>query len=677
MSAPAAKDEAGVERVRRPADLLLALFSLAVVLVTLGLIRGLPVGSTEVSTDVSRWLVHIPRWLSLAASVAATIGALAFVVVAMFTLLRHEARSALNAALAAAVAAAGAIAAASIWHGQQGPVAQAVLHGRNPTTLVIDTAFIAFLTGSDLVRRSRWSRWCVLSGAALLITGLAVDSLTPFAVVVALFGGLSFGWAVRWIARAASVRPSNNELKAWLEQHGLAVAELDSTDPGRRALLTGRLLDGTSVQVRMANRDTRGSGLARRLWAHARLRPLVAGHVALTSRAQIEQIALAAYLASSAGVLSPAVLQLSEMAPETLVLVTADPLGEPLEKADGLDGALAAFGALRALHDAGVAHRDLRAENLVFADGCAGFSSLDAALPGAGELVRRLDVTQLLTTLGRAVGAPKAVQAMRDAYHPADETALAAALQPMALAPWGWSAMREAQGCVAEVRHELVGTQSTVPAVSLERFRWRTVLSVAALTTAAFLLVGQLSKVDLLGALRETNLAWFAVAVAASAFTYLAAAENLAAFVPRRLSLRKGFLVQLSTAFVGLAMPATVGHVTVNARYLSREKVDAGSITAAIAISQVVNVVTTVLLMIAFGLLTGSGVSRFKIAPSANVLMGLGAIVFVAAVVLLVPQTAPGSGASSGHDCAASGRGCSTPSPSRCASRSESSPTSR
>ncbi len=202
MSAPARKDEAGVERVRRPADLLLALFSLAVVLVTLGLIRGLPVGSTEVSTDVSRWLVHIPRWLSLAASVAATIGALAFVVVAMFTLLRHEARSALNAALAAAVAAAGAIAAASIWHGQHGPVAQAVLHGRNPTTLVIDTAFIAFLTGSDLVRRSRWSRWCVLSGAALLITGLAVDSLTPFAVVVALFGGLSFGWAVRWIARA-------------------------------------------------------------------------------------------------------------------------------------------------------------------------------------------------------------------------------------------------------------------------------------------------------------------------------------------------------------------------------------------------------------------------------------------------------------------------------------------
>ena len=157
--------------------------------------------------------------------------------------------------------------------------------------------------------------------------------------------------------------------------------------------------------------------------------------------------------------------------------------------------------------------------------------------------------------------------------------------------------MREAQWCVAEVRHELVGADTTAPIVNLERFRWRTVLSAIALTVAAFILIGQLSKVDLLGALSHTNLGWFAIAIVASAFTYFAAAENLAAFVPKHLSALRGFLVQLSTAFVGLAMPPTVGHVAVNARYLARQKVDAGAITAAVAISQIVNVVTTVLLL--------------------------------------------------------------------------------
>ena len=480
----------------------------------------------------------------------------------------------------------------------------------------------------------------MLSSTALLLTGLAVDSLTPFALAVALFAALFFGWALRWLLGAASVRPSTDELTAWLLRSRLEVRALRPSDHGRHARLEGSLADGTPIEVRMANRDTRGAGLARRLWALVRLRPLVAGHVALSSRAQIEQVALSSYLAKGAGVIGPRVLLLGEMPPETLVLALAKPVGEPFGATQSRDRAVQVFQALRTLHDAGVAHRDLRAENIiVVANTSAGFSSLDAALPAAGELVRRLDVTQLLTTLAGTIGPTQAVEALRSAYHPADEAAIAATLQPIALAPWGWAAMREAQGSIAGVRHELVGAASSAPIANLERFRWRTVVSAIALTFAAFLLIGQLSKVDLLGALRQTNLAWFALAVAGSGLTYLAAAENLAAFVPKRLSVVRGFLVQLSSAFVGIAMPATVGHVAVNARYLSRQNLDGGSITAAVAMSQIVNVVTTVLLLIVFGLLTGSGISRFHIAPSADLLIGLAVIAAISAILLLVPET--------------------------------------
>jgi uncharacterized membrane protein YbhN (UPF0104 family) len=82
-----------------------------------------------------------------------------------------------------------------------------------------------------------------------------------------------------------------------------------------------------------------------------------------------------------------------------------------------------------------------------------------------------------------------------------------------------------------------------------------------------------------------------------------------------------------------------VGHIAVNARYLHRERVDDGTIAAAVAMSQIVNVVTTVLLLIVLGVLTGSGLSRFKIAPGGDVLIGLAVIAAVVVVLLAVPRT--------------------------------------
>ena len=51
------------------------------------------------------------------------------------------------------------------------------------------------------------------------------------------------------------------------------------------------------------------------------------------------------------------------------------------------------------------------------------------------------------------------------------------------------------------------------------------------------------------------------------------------------------------------------------------------------------NIVTTVLLLIVFGLLTGSGLSRFKIAPGTDLLIGLAAIAAVIIILVSVPQT--------------------------------------
>jgi uncharacterized membrane protein YbhN (UPF0104 family)/tRNA A-37 threonylcarbamoyl transferase component Bud32 len=623
-------------RVRRPADLLFAILALAVIGVLFGIAHGLPIGTRELTDNVASWLNHnVPRALAFIFVCALGIGCLVFVVVSTVTMLRSDARDARNALVALIAGIAIAALCVIEWQSRQGGVAIAMLRGTNAATLVFTVGLIAFLTGTDLTRRPRWKRWCVLAVALLPLSELGVAELTFFAVLAAPAGGWAIGLLVRWCLAASSERPDPERLANWLRQSGVPLVSL--TDSAEHQAFAGALNDGSVVVVVVESRDTRGAGVARRLWHLVRFRE--AGTQIFSSRVQLKERALASYTATAAGILAPRVLILGELPPETLVLAFARPHGSPPDKETPASQLVSLFAALRRLHIAGVAHRDLRSENLLVGPEDSGFASMDKALTGAANLARQLDIAQILAALANLVGAKEAVQAFRAGYRPDDEEAVAQILQPVALAPWGWSAMRSAKGCLAEVREELAGPDSASPPIRLERFRWRTVLSTVALVVAAFLIVGQLSKVNLLGAIAAMNPYWFLLAVVASGVTYFAAAVNLAAFVPKRLSLVRGFCVQLSTAFVGLAMPPTVGHVAVNSRYLRRQGVEPAAIAAAVALSQIVNIVTTIPLLVIIGVLTGSGVSRFNIVPGPDVFIGLACIIAIVGVLLAIRPT--------------------------------------
>jgi len=641
---PGEEQPQGTGEVRRPVDLSYAIVAFLVVVVIVGSIRTLPAGSREVADDVSSWMSDIPRWLSSVAAVVSSVACFVLSVMALVVLLRSDWRNARNAVAAGLAGGGAATVTALIWRTQRGAVEQAVLHGSNPLTFVAGTALVAFAVGTDLTRRSHWSHWWPRAGAALLISGLAVRTLTPQGAGIVLFGGLAAGWLVRWALGTPSALPAPEDLACWLEDQGVLVTGLSAADPSSRARMEGALADGTPVRVHLSGRDNRGAGLAKRVWALIRLQRGVAGRIALSSRVRIEQVALACYLAQQAGVPSPAVVLLAEMPNETLALVTTVPRDLPEPGPPGKASAVGLFAALRALHTRGVAHHDLRPANVLMPPGdCAGagFRSLDTAEPGAGELAKRLDLVQLLTTLAAEVGAADAVAALRDGYGWVDELAVAAVLQPVALMTWGWRTMRAAHGSLTDLRQELLadGDGAGPPAARLERFRWRTVLSTVAATIAVYLLVFELRGADPISTLAGANPGWVIVAVLASAVTYLAAAANLAAFVPKPLSLWRGFRVQLAASFIGVALPPTVGHVAVNARYLHKERVDEADIAASVAMSQIVNVVTTLLLLIVLGVLTGSGFSSFKVASVTGVLIGLGAAVALILVMLALPRT--------------------------------------
>ena len=476
-------------RVRRPADLLLAVLALSGVALLFSVAHELPIGTGELTHNVAAWLTqHIPQALGFLVVSAIGLGCLAFAVVAVVTLLRTDVREARNAVVAFVVGTAIASACVIEWRGHRGGVATAMLQGRNATIFVVLVGFTAFVTGTDLARRPRWTRWCVLAVLLLPLSEVAVNDLTVFALLGAPLGGWAIGLLVRWVLAVSSVRPSPQALERWLRRSGVAVAGL--ADDADHEGFDGVLDDGTDVLVRLANRDTRGSGVARRLWRSVRLRGVQSGAGVFSSPHAAPEPGPRELHGGERGGARSSGAGPRRAAPRDVGAGAGLSRGGDARRRDCARAAGRSLAALRSLHTAGVADRDLREENLLVGAHGAGFASLGRDTNrrgGACPTPRSRPGTDDVGDAGRcSTGGPGVPRGLPPRRRPGR------CVRPPTTraSPWGWSAMRQARGCLTEVRREFVGPEDEIAPLRLERFRWRTVISAIGMTVAAFLLSG-------------------------------------------------------------------------------------------------------------------------------------------------------------------------------------------
>ena len=626
-------------RVRRPGDVIRLVAAVAgSVLVLLAAVEV-----PDAVESVAGVLPTVQRGpLRAAVTVAAALASLGVlgVLVAVVVDAARNRRGALRRAVAAALLGLVLAAVAERVGDEVGGAVEGVLTSPRDGTLLPVVTWLAFLVGADLRRRRRWRwtvRWVVLSALA---GSVALGNLTlPVAAVIVLLGAVA-GLTVRVAAGVPSARPADHVVRAALARAGVDVGELTVAEQSAGSLrLTGADAIGP-VDITVVDPDGRGVPLVRRAGRLLRFRAAVVGRPALTQRGDLERQASAAALAGAAGVPVPAVLALLAVGP-ALVLAERPLEGTPLPVAakTGEDRVTAAFAALRRLHDVGLAHGALTPDCVVLGPEGAGFRDLWFAQPAAGELQRDLDAVALLVGAATVAGPAAAAAALRAGYTGGSAPArLAALLQPVALPA---SVRRSVHGTeiLADLRRALAGPEgTTVPAPHLERFSPRVVLTVVATTVAAVLLASQLSQVSILDELRRADPLWLLAAAAGSTLTYLGAALALLAFVPTALPLIRTTLVQLSTAWLTLVTPPTVGHVGLNIRYLQRSGLTVGSAAASVAVSQVTTVAVTVLLLLAVGWLSGVPTSGFSLVPSGEVLVILlGAVVVVGGVIAIAP----------------------------------------
>ncbi|MFB7863415.1 lysylphosphatidylglycerol synthase domain-containing protein [Streptomyces sp. NPDC056069] len=703
-------------RVHRPSDLmrlLIGVLAIAVVLAIAAFAHGTTSGLEQ---DINKGAGGAPDVFVKIAGLVSSIAVL--LVPVAFAIERLVKRDGLRIAdgVLAAVLAHGVTLATDLWVAQAAPgtIQDALTQPQSGGGLTDPVhnylaPVIAYMTAVGMARRPRWRvvLWVVLLLDAF--TMLVAGYTTAFSIILTVLIGWTVAYGTLYAVGSPNVRPTGQTLLAGLRRVGFRPVtalraegvpdSADSGDRGRRYIVT--LEDGPPLDVTVVDREQQAHGFFYRAWRRLTLRTITTRRSIVSLRQALEQEALLAYAAIAAGANAPKLIATSELGPDAVMLVYEHLGGRTLDSLDDQeitdDLVRSAWRQVKALQSRRIAHRRLAGDAiLVDRSGRVILTDLRGGEIAAGDIVLRMDIAQMLTTLGLRVGAERAVTAAVEVLGPDPIADCLPLLQPIALSRSTRAELRRLarersarereavlaaseaakqdradaraqadlvadrkaaraekkaekraldealdeareEDLLAQIRQQVlrIRPQAPVEPVRLERIKPRTLVSLIAGAVAAYFLLSQIARTPL-STVAEADWRWVAAAVVFSAFSYVAAAMSLLGFVPERVGFWRTVVAQVAGSFVKIVAPAAVGGVALNTRFLQRAGVRPGLAVASVGASQLFGLGAHILLLLSFGYLTGTEKSQ-SFSPSRTVIAGL----LTAAVLVLVVTAIP------------------------------------
>ncbi len=364
-------------------------------------------------------------------------------------------------------------------------------------------------------------------------------------------------------------------------------------------------------------------------------------------RQSAERASLMYYAAAAAGVNCPRLHGIAEAGASVLLL--GEHVPDARQLADVPDAVITdevmmnAWEQLRIAHTAGLAHRNISADTVyVVTSGTAEnqvwLNGWEEGEIAATSLARRVDLAQLLTLFALRVGPQRAIAAASRSLSIAQLAEIAPLLQPIALPAQTRAAARANKAGMSTLRAHLVDfipTASEVAPIQLARFNARTAITLTVAVVAGWILLTTLNFETIAEVVADANPVWMVVAFGCGMLTFLGAALGLVGFSPDRLGLWRTVVVQMASSVITLVAPAGVGPAALNLRFMQKRGAATPMAVATVALLQVSQFVTTVLLLVVIALLTGSS-GPLQQVPSGAVLIGVGVVLVLAGVLLAV-----------------------------------------
>jgi len=172
--------------------------------------------------------------------------------------------------------------------------------------------------------------------------------------------------------------------------------------------------------------------------------------------------------------------------------------------------------------------------------------------------------------------------------------------------------------------------------IQFQRIKPRTLVMIVVGTIAGYVLLSQLTSVDLATLFSTANWSWVLAAFGFSLITYAGAAWSLSGFVPEKLSFGKTVLAQVAGDFATLVSPPTLGAIAINVRFLQKSGLHPALAAASVGVSQVAAFATHILLLLAFGIAAGTQ-ADFTFDPPTWAVVGVAAVAVILLALLAVP----------------------------------------
>ncbi|HEY0521529.1 MAG TPA: lysylphosphatidylglycerol synthase transmembrane domain-containing protein [Ilumatobacteraceae bacterium] len=512
-----------------------------------------------------------------------------------------------------------------------------------PSPLVLAGAVaVAVIVTRWLTTRWKRATWTALAigAAARLITG----TVLPAQLVIAFAAGATIGTAILVLFGAPDRRPGPEAVAAALRAGGLPVesaALAIVNGKGSRPFIASDA-NGRRFFVKVLGQDQRDADLLYRAYRYVRLRDVGDVRPAASLKQAVEHQALVGMMAERGGVRTPTIERVVEGPDGSMMLVMdlieGESLGE-MSDAQITDLLLEQlWREVESLHRVGIAHRSLRAANvMVDTDDRPWIVDFSFSELAASPRALELDVAELLASLAAKVGPDRAVKTAAEGVGAETVGSAVPLLQPPALSA---STRRD----VARGEKLLPATRATASAVSgtppnelasIRRVRARTLVMIALAAGAFYFILPQLAQVgDSFKAFQSARWGWVPLILLMSLITYVASAFGMIGTVPEHIPYAPLLSVQLASSFVNRVSPANVGGMAANVRFLQKNGVPPASAVAAVALNSLVGGVVHVVLIVIFFVWSGSDLTKAFSLPSGSKLLLILAVVAAIAGLL-------------------------------------------
>ena len=538
----------------------------------------------------------------------------------------------------------------------------------------------AMFTSAGETQSMRAIRWGWIGVWVILILGVLRSSMTLPVAFISVFLGRAFGSGSRWIMgyddqRAKGVTLVEALLGIGITPSRIVRTDLDTTieplstwavaenargrltqvpaDLGDLGITITRRPDpdhnrhyqvwsdtGLTYELIVMDPGQELTGTLLEMWNNLRLRG-ISRWVSPSLKAQAERSSFTTLQALRAGVFTQEPIAIASANDSIIMVLSALPPTTPLtelgERASDevLDRA---WEQLRYAHTRGISHRALTPEAVVVdASSDVWLLDWDSGEVATTELNQSIDIAQMLVLTALAVGPQRALEAGRRCV--GDETLIACApvIQKPVL-PASVNQMLRRSDLLSDLRAALVGDSEaeSAPTADLQRFRPRTILTIAVAFIAVFVVVSSLNFNDLVSTVKSANSWWMAASAALACLIWVGSAVPLMALSPEKLRFGDTLIAQVAASIITVVAPAGVGPAALNLRYLRKRRVPTAAAVTTVTLMQISQALITIILLLLVMVSAGSSLSVSL--PYGTILAVVAVVMLAVGVIMAVPK---------------------------------------